>query len=141
MTLSASRNFAKAASAKPAPKRRRPSPLSIRLSDEERAILERKAGNRPLGAYVREQVLGEQAAPRGKGRAKPSLDAVLLGKLLGTLGKSDQVNCLFLLLAAAQTERVKMARKERAALQDACADVREMRALLIKALGLRSDGR
>lgn len=131
------------AAAKPAkrkPKRRRPSSLSIRVSDEERAILKRKAGKRSLGAYVRHVVLGDEQEPRKKVAPQPKLDAELLGRVLGRLGTSDQVSCLFLLLAAAEAERVAMADEDRAAIRAACADVREMRVLLLKALGLRGDG-
>lgn len=72
MTLSASDQFFKTA-AKPRPKRRRPSSLSIRLSAEERAILERKAGKRSLAAYIRHTALGDEQAPRRKVKAKPAL--------------------------------------------------------------------
>ena len=142
MNLSVSPQFTSAAvkPAKPRPKRRRPSSLSVRLSNKERAILTRKAGNRSLAAYIRHMVLGDAEAPRRKTKAKPALDAVLLGQILGMLGQSEQVSCLFMLLAAAEDERVAMMKADRAALQDACANVREIRVLLLKALGLRGDG-
>ena len=134
-------HFATAAakSAKRKPKRRRPSSLSIRVSDEERATLERKAGKRSLGAYVRETVLGGNQAPRRKGAAKPPVDYAMLGQVLGKLGQSEQVSVLFLLLAAVEGERVMMAEEDRAALQAARADVREVRALVMGALGLRGE--
>ena len=59
---------------------------------------------------------------------------------MGLLGKSDQVKCLFLLLAAAEAERINLKAQERAALHAACADIDEMRSILIKALGLKSGG-
>lgn len=70
MSRNLASQFADAAkSAKRKPKRRRPSSLSIRVSDEERAILQRKAGKRSIGAYVREKVLGDEQAP-DTGRAE-----------------------------------------------------------------------
>ncbi len=141
MSRALSSQFADAA-AKPAkrkPKRRRPSSLSIRVSDEERAILERKAGKRSLGAYVREKVLGDEQAPRRKRAAKPAADSVLLGQVLGKLGQSEQVACLFLLLVAAQERRVTLTADDRAALNAACADVREVRAAVMGVLGLRGE--
>lgn len=135
MSPAASAQFAKAAKSKP--KRRRPSSLSIRVSDEERAILKRKAGKRSLGAYVRHVALGEQEAPRRKAAATPSVDYAMLGQVLGKLGKSEAVACLFLLLVAAEGRRVAMTEKDRAALHAACANVREVRALVMGALGLR----
>lgn len=139
MSKALSQSFVGAAddSSKGKPKRHRPSPLSIRITDEERAILERKAGKRSLGAYVRDAALGEEQAPRRKAAAKPSLDYALLGQILGKLGQSEQVACLFLLLAAAEADRITMAEEERTALHAACADMREVRALVMGALGLR----
>lgn len=141
MSRNLASQFADAAAKPPKrkPKRRRPSSLSIRVSDEERAILERKAGKRSLGAYVREKALGDEQAPRRKGATKPAIDSVLLGQVLGKLGKSEQVACLFLLLVAAEKNRVTMSEKDRAALHAACVDVREVRAAVMGALGLRGE--
>ena len=138
MSLSAPEQFTAAAAGPSKPKtRQRPAPFPIRLSPDERAYLEGKAGNRPLGAYIRSELLGDAEAPR-KTTRKPPIDFVLLGRVLGMLGKSDQVTCLFLLLAAAESEHVRMTETERTVLHEACADVREMRTALIKSLGLRS---
>ena len=120
-------------------KRSRPAPFPVRFSADERAYLERRAGNRPLGSYIRSKLLGDAEAPRNPAR-KATIDRAALAQMLGFLGKSEQVSCLFLLLAAAEAERVNMAEAERVALQDACTDVREMRSLLIDALGLKSGG-
>ncbi len=137
MTSSGTKAFTEAAR-KPKPKR--PSPFCIRLSAEERAYLERKAESRPLGAYIRGRLLdGKEVKPRKSSRA-PSVDHALLAKLLGMLGKSQQVSCLFLLALAEEKKRLTLAEADRAALHAACTDVRDMRALLIKALGLKSGG-
>ena len=138
MSPSISAQFAKAA-AKPKVKRRRPAPFSIRLSDDERAHLERKAGKRSLGAYARAKLLGDVEELRRKAAAKPSVDYAMLGQVLGKLGKSEQVSCLFLLLVAAEKNRVTMSEKDRAALHAACADVREVRSAIMGALGLRGE--
>jgi hypothetical protein len=121
-------------------KTKRPAPFSIRLSEEERAHLERKAGTRPLGAYIREKLLdGEETQPRKPSRA-PTIDYAALAQVLGLLGKSQQIQCLFLLALAEEKNRLTMPEEECAALQAACADVRDMRVLLVKALGLKSGG-
>tara|TARA_R110000787_G_scaffold166227_1_gene279251 strand:- start:11889 stop:12305 length:417 start_codon:yes stop_codon:yes gene_type:complete len=135
MNSSAKKDFEKSAVAK---KRKSPAPFSIRLSADERGYLERKAGQRPLGQYIRRKLLGDEETPRNTTRA-PSVDYALLGQLLGMLGKSEQVSCLFHLLAAAEADRVQLEEQERKALNEVCTDVREMRALLIRALGLRSE--
>jgi hypothetical protein len=139
MSPSPTETFKKAAAAAPAAasKSKRPAPFPVRLSAEERVHLERKAGSRPLGAYIRAALLNGAEAPR-KPTRKPSADHVALGQILGLMGKSEQVRCLFLLLAAAESQRVSMTKTDKAALHQACADMREMRGLLVTALGLRS---
>jgi hypothetical protein len=138
MSESLSPTFANTARKSTKPKRRRPFSVSIRVSDAERETLKRKAGRRSIGAYVREKALGDDQEPRRKNAAKPSIDYALLGQLLGKLGKSDQVSCLFLLAVAAEAERLVLSDGERASLQAACEDVRDMRSMLMQALGLRS---
>ncbi|MEQ9641751.1 MAG: hypothetical protein RIM84_17135 [Alphaproteobacteria bacterium] len=135
MSLSTSESFA----AKAKPKRKRPAPFPIRLSPEERALLERKAGRRPLGTYIRARLLGAEEERRKPVRS-PSVDYALLGRVLGVLGESELARHLCLLAVAAEAGRVHLAEEDRSALRDACAAVTEMRALLVKALGLRSGG-
>ena len=138
MSLSNSKQFAAAASGPTKPKaRKRPAPFPIRLSPDERAYLESKAGNLPLGTYIRSRLLSDAKTPR-KVTRKPSIDAAQLGRMLGALGKSDQVACLLMLLAAAEEQRVSLEERERIALHDACVAIQEMRTVLIKAMGLRS---
>ncbi|MBP5857423.1 hypothetical protein KAJ83_10425 [Marivibrio halodurans] len=117
----------------------RPAPFSIRLSADERAYLERKAGNRPLGRYIRAKLLGD-AETRRKAARVPAIDYAMLGQVLGVLGKSELATHLCLLAAAAEAGRLELAEQDRAALKDACEDVREVRALLVAALGLKSGG-
>lgn len=119
---------------------KRPAPFSIRLSAEERAALERKAGQRPLGSYIRTKLLGDDVTPRKPSRS-PTIDYALLGQVLGMLGKSDQVRCLFMLFVAAEAGSVELSDQENAALTRACDDVHEMRGMLVKALGLRGSGK
>lgn len=141
MSLSASESFT-GASANPTKRRqrKRPAPFPIRLNPEERAYLEDKAGGRPLGAYIRAKLLaGYQNKPRKAARA-PSIDYALLGQVLGMLGESDLARHLCLLAVAAEAGRVDLKETDRVALGQACADVREMRLLLVKALGLRAKG-
>lgn len=115
---------------------KRPAPFSIRLSTDERDALKRKAGQRPLGSYIRNKLLGDDVTPR-KATRTPTINYALLGQVLGMLGKSDQVRCLFMLLVAAEAGSIELADDENAALTQACDQVHEMRGLLVKALGLR----
>lgn len=45
-----------------------PAPFSLRLSTKERAYLEELAGKRPIGAYIRDRLLGEKAVKRRRFR-------------------------------------------------------------------------
>ncbi|NVK17768.1 MAG: hypothetical protein HWE30_03645 [Methylocystaceae bacterium] len=119
-------------------KRKRPSPLSLRLSDEERTVLETRAGSKPLGTYIRDQLLGDYQSKRKPAIRKPKVSDAEFAQILGLLGKSDQVKCLFLMLAAVENERVQLEKQEHEALSQACEDIKDMRALLVSALGLRS---
>ncbi len=116
---------------------KRPAPFSIRLSVDERAFLKRKAGNKPLGAYIRSKLLGDAETRRKPSRA-PSIDYALLGKMLGMLGKSEQISCLFMLAVAVEAGRVELKKEQREALTEACADVQKMRGMLVQALGLKT---
>lgn len=118
-------------------KRQRPAPFSIRLSADERAYLERKAGARPLGGYIREKLLGE-AQSRRKPSRTPAVDHALLGQILGMLGKSELATRLCLLAVAAEAGKLHMPDADRRALTQACTDIGDMRLLLVRALGLKS---
>lgn len=115
---------------------KRPAPFSIRLSAEERAYLERKAGSRPLGRYIRAKLLGDQEAPRKAIRA-PAIDYAMLGQVLAALGKSELGKHLCLLALAAEQGALVVDETVEADLKAACADVKEIRGLLVSALGLR----
>ena len=66
---------------------RETTPFSIRLTHSERGYLEQKAGNRPLGTYCRERLLGENAEKRIELR-QPQLDSEQYASLLAALGQS-----------------------------------------------------
>lgn len=116
---------------------KRPAPFSIRLSADERAYLERKAGHRPLGRYIRAKLLGDGETPRKTSRA-PSIDYAMLGQVLGVLGQSEIATHLCLLAMAAETGRLELEDADRIALNEACTDIREVRTLLVNALGLKT---
>jgi hypothetical protein len=117
--------------------KKRPAPLSIRLTEEERAYLKRKAGKKSVSAYVRDKALGEAANARNPVQS-PKVDYEMLGRILGILGKSELSKNLCLLAVAAEHGALIVDEDVEADLKAACADVREIRLLLIRALGLRS---
>ena len=63
-----------------------PPPFSLRLTYEERALLQAAAKGRPLGAYIRERLLGDDAAQRKRQGNSPVKDHEALGRVLGALG-------------------------------------------------------
>ena len=67
-------------------------PFSLRLSFEERAALEEAAGGMPLGAFIREKLLGGALTPRRTRGHAPVKDHQALGQVLGELGHSRIAN-------------------------------------------------
>ncbi|MFC3229172.1 hypothetical protein ACFOGJ_18140 [Marinibaculum pumilum] len=120
---------------------KRPAPFSLRLSEEERARLEREAGSEPLGSYIRSKLLDEGEAPRKKARRAPPVDYALLGQILARLGKSEISANLCLLAALAEAGELPIDEETQHDLRTACADVKDMRLILIRALGLKPGGR
>jgi len=117
----------------------KPKPFSIRLTDDERALIRRKAGNKPLGTYVRDRLLGDQAAKRTSVRS-PRPDYALIGKVLAALGPSDLATSICMMAKLAERGSLLVDDDCSASLQSACNDIQEMRLLLIRALGLKSGG-
>ena len=46
------------------PEQKHPKPFSLRLSFDERGILEHDAAGKALGAYIRERLFSEDVTPR-----------------------------------------------------------------------------
>lgn len=121
------------------PRRRSIPPFSIRLSASERAHLEAVAGPRPLGAYIRSRLFGDQTDARRKSR-RPSLDHQKLALVLAELGRSRLASNMNQIAKAANCGTLEISRELTADLQLACADIRMLRETLIAALGLKSQG-
>lgn len=115
-----------------------PPPFSLRLSAEERAELERRAGSKSLGAYIRAQLLGD-AVTRRRASRQPAADQQTLARLLAELGKSRLSSNLNQLAKAANIGSLPVSPETEQALVAACEDVRRMRHALLSALGLRSE--
>lgn len=127
-------NFNEIASEK-ATKGRYPPPFSLRLTYAERARLEAEAGDRPLGAYIREQLLGDDAAPRKRRGNSPVKDKEALGRVMGALGQSRLSSNLNQLAKAVNTGSLPVTPETEADLKEACDEVAAMRADLLRALG------
>lgn len=104
----------------------RPATLTLRISPEERARLEREAAGMPLSAYVRERVFGPDAKPRRTRGKAPVKDHV---KLAGVLRRLGQLNL------TQDFTSTDLCPDTQYAIRRACADIAAMRRDLLAALG------
>ena len=117
-----------------------PPPFSLRFTFDERAKLDMLRGSMPLGRYIREQLLGDDAAPRKKRGRYPVKDQEALGRVLGALGASRLSQNLNQLARASNSGSLPVSDEVEEELRQACADVKAMREELLRALGGLSDG-
>ncbi|ABA03993.1 hypothetical protein Nwi_0727 [Nitrobacter winogradskyi Nb-255] len=122
------------------PKKRLP-PFSIRLSPEERARLAVEAAGAPLGAYIKARVLGTVPVERKRRKVLTIKDREALAQALALLGRSHLSSNLNQLAYAANIGSLLVTPETEADLRAALADVRELRRLLLTALGFRPEGR
>ncbi|MGD1881206.1 MAG: hypothetical protein ACFB11_02625 [Paracoccaceae bacterium] len=112
-------------------------PVSVRLTQEERALLEQRAGKQSLSAYIRERVLADDVMPRRSRGLNPVKDHPALAKALRALGSSNLAHDLDQLCWAVKDGTVQLDEKSEALLRLALVSVVEMRKDLLRALGLR----
>lgn len=117
------------------PESRDTAPFSLRLTFEERAMLEQAAGDMPLGAYIRAELFRGRKTRRRRPHKRPVKDHQALGQLLGQLGSARIANNLNQLAKAANTGSLPVTPETEKALREACAEVQQMRTLLMRALG------
>jgi len=113
-------------------------PFSIRFTEEERARLERRAGRKPLGAYIRAKLLGEEETKR-RSSARPGSDHKALALALGELGRSRLASNMNQIAKAANMGVLDSGPELAADLAQACADIAAMRTALITALGVKPE--
>ncbi len=112
------------------------SPFSLRLTFEERSRLEYERGDQPLGAYIRDRLFkGEQSKRKRRGK-RPVKDHKELAKLAALLGNARLASNLNQLAKAANSGSLPVTPDTEEALQIACDDVRAMRFMLMRGLGL-----
>lgn len=118
-------------------RRKRPAPISIRVTEAERARLKSRAGNRPLGTYIKQTLFGDEAVTTAPARAV-SVDHILIARVLAQLGLSGIAASLAVLAREAASGNLFEDDATAARLRSACEDVRTMRETLLRALGKRS---
>lgn len=117
-----------------------PPPFSLRLTFEERAKLEEAANGVPLGAYIR-AILFDQELPKVRRRGtKPVADHAELARVLAAFGSSRLSSNMNQVAKAVHNGSLPVTPDTENELRQACADIAAMRQLLVKALGLESEG-
>lgn len=118
-------------------RRKRLAPFSLRMTEDERAAIEARAGSMPLGSYIK-SVLLEGDAPKFRQRSKlPVLDQRLLAEILARLGASRSANNLNQIAKHLNQGTLVIDSELEAELKCACAEVAWMRATLVAALGFQ----
>lgn len=136
--MSVSQAFQQSSSAANKPLSKRPAPFSIRLSEAERARLAREAGDAPLGAYIKAKALGASAL-RTRRSGLAIEDRTALAQALAILGRSRLASNLNQLAHAVNIGVLPVTPETEAELVECVRDVRELRSLLVRALGLKED--
>ena len=113
----------------------KPTPFSLRLTFEERAKLNAMAGDRPLGSFIRDTLLGDEATKRAFRSRRPLADKQALARALSLLGQSRLSSNMNQIAKAVHLGTLPVGPDLEAELAAACADIREMRDALIAALG------
>lgn len=117
------------------PSRRALSPLTLRLTIDERAKLEELAAGMTLSTYVRACVFGQEAKRR-KRRPKTTIsDKKAAAEALALLGQSRIASNLNQLAYHANVGALIVGEAEKADIAEANAHLLAIRTLLVKALG------
>ncbi|MCQ1835176.1 hypothetical protein [Neorhizobium galegae] len=120
-------------------RRKRLPPFSLRLSVEERTRLLDEAAGAPLGSYIKAKVLGSALPVRMRRTGLAVEDRTALAQALALLGRSRISNNLNQLAHLGNVGALPMTPETEAELCTTLADVREMRRLLMTALGLKME--
>lgn len=135
------RDASEAVSSKPS---RRPSSstkpcfVSIRVTPDEKASLEKDASGVSVSAYVRERLLGEDVKP-GRTRSKPPIkDHIALARVLRALAQSSFKPDFDTVSADTDAGDVELSASAQISIAKAQADIAAMRRDLIIALGLKA---
>lgn len=105
-----------------------PAPFSIRLTQQEREQLEKRAAGQPLGTYIREQIFRKAKSDASSSRRKA------IAQILGKLGQSELSRSLATLAEAAQLGILPVTSETEDALRGAARDIHVMKDMLMKAL-------
>lgn len=119
-------------------KSKRPAPLSLRLTDEERQRLVDQAGSMALGAYIKSVVFADAAPTYRKRRIPPVAEQQLLAEVLARLGQSRTSSNLNQIAKHLNQGTLVLDDNLAEELHQAVAEVAWMRVTLMQALGIKS---
>ncbi len=119
-------------------RKKRPAPFSLRLSEDERARLAVEAADAPLGTYIRAKLLGGKPL-RTRRSGLPLADRAALARALALLGRARLSSNLNQLAHAANIGALLVTPEVEAELAACLNEVRELRRLLMAALGLKAE--
>ena len=120
--------------------KRRPAPFSIRLSESERARLVVEAAGAPLGSFIKSKVLGTPLPTVRVRRTGLAVeDRKALAQVLALLGRSRLANNLNQLAYLANVGALPFTPEIEAELAVAVSEIRNMRRLLLVALGMKAE--
>lgn len=118
-------------------KKKRPAPLSVRISDEQRERLKKQAGNMTVNAYILWRLFGDDAC---KGRQRHiTRDILLLSQILAKLGQSNLSPDLHTLAQSAKCGALHVTPEVKGELSQACADVADIKFMLMQAIGIKEN--
>lgn len=115
--------------------KKRPAPVSVRFSDDERKRLEMDAEGVPLGTYIKGRLFADSSGYRARSVVQ---DYELLAQLLAAMGRSNMFANLDVLAREAEAGNLTLSPEAEYEIGVACACVLQIRDDLIYALGLRS---
>lgn len=120
------------------PRTKRPPPFSLRLTLEERFILEKRASGMPLGAFIRSSLFDCDAVP-GMASIHPEIvdKRRLLPQILAKLGPSDDVKNLNEFARLAGNGALPLTPEIEAEIHKATTDITDMKTMLMKALRIK----
>lgn len=109
--------------------------LSVPLSPEQLADLSHRAGRKPLSSFVRDELFPANDNTPKRTRPRPTQKTNLAAEVLGKLGLAkDALNIIAHSIASGL---LPFAPDTEAAVLKACADLAEMKSILMKALAIR----
>lgn len=116
--------------------RKRPSPITFRLTDDERRELLRSSNGMALSSYIRQCLFGEQAARRRTSAYRPVQDQQQIARVLAMLGTSRIANNLNQLAYQANAGSLLVDEETLRKIEEAYTHVCDLRDTLVAALGL-----